>query len=98
MLTDSIVRLIPGVISDETSALSDSYQDNLIAPPVYRSSTVYPFATVVAERYGRASSKPTPKIESTGSGVSTSCSKVQEMQADRTQSTVLHQDCFYRQF
>jgi len=35
VLTDAIVRLIPGVLSDETSALSDSYQDNLIAPPVY---------------------------------------------------------------
>lgn len=35
---------------------------------VVGSSTVYPFATVVAERYGRASGKPTPKIESTGSG------------------------------
>ncbi len=35
VLTDSIVRLIPGVISDETSALSDSFQDNLLAPPVY---------------------------------------------------------------
>ena len=35
VLTDAIVRLIPGVLSDETSALSDSFQDNLIAPPVY---------------------------------------------------------------
>lgn len=35
VLCDSIVRLIPGVISDETSALSDSFQDNLLAPPVY---------------------------------------------------------------
>jgi phosphate transport system substrate-binding protein len=35
---------------------------------VVGSSTVYPFATVVAERYGRATGKPTPKIESTGSG------------------------------
>ena len=35
ILTDSIVRLIPGVISDETSALTDSFQDNLLAPPVY---------------------------------------------------------------
>jgi tRNA (guanine37-N1)-methyltransferase len=34
-LTDSIVRLIPGVLGDETSALSDSFQDNLISPPVY---------------------------------------------------------------
>lgn len=35
VIADSIVRLIPGVISDETSALTDSYQDNLLAPPVY---------------------------------------------------------------
>ena len=34
-LTDSIVRLLPGAISDETSALSDSFQDNLLAPPTY---------------------------------------------------------------
>ncbi|HNY02162.1 MAG TPA: tRNA (guanosine(37)-N1)-methyltransferase TrmD [Bacteroidales bacterium] len=34
-LTDSVVRLIPGVLNDETSALSDSYQDNLLSPPVY---------------------------------------------------------------
>ncbi len=35
VITDSIVRLIPGVISDIESALSDSFQDNLLAPPVY---------------------------------------------------------------
>jgi len=35
VLTDSIVRLIPGVLNDETSALTDSFQDNLLAPPVY---------------------------------------------------------------
>jgi tRNA (guanine37-N1)-methyltransferase len=34
-ITDAIIRLIPGVISDEQSALSDSFQDNLLAPPVY---------------------------------------------------------------
>lgn len=34
-MTDAIVRLIPGAMSDETSALSDSFQDNLLAPPVY---------------------------------------------------------------
>ncbi len=34
-LTDAIVRIIPGVLNDETSALSDSYQDNLLSPPVY---------------------------------------------------------------
>jgi tRNA (guanine37-N1)-methyltransferase len=35
VLSDSIIRLLPGVLSDETSALSDSFQDDLIAPPVY---------------------------------------------------------------
>lgn len=35
VITDSIIRLIPGSISDEQSALSDSFQDNLLAPPVY---------------------------------------------------------------
>ncbi|MDP1972077.1 MAG: tRNA (guanosine(37)-N1)-methyltransferase TrmD [Sediminibacterium sp.] len=35
VLVDSIGRLIPGVLSDETSALTDSFQDNLLAPPVY---------------------------------------------------------------
>lgn len=35
VLTDSIGRLIPGVLNDETSALFDSFQDNLLAPPVY---------------------------------------------------------------
>lgn len=35
VVCDSIIRLIPGVISDESSALSDSFQDGLVAPPVY---------------------------------------------------------------
>lgn len=35
VLCDAIIRLIPGVISDETSALTDSFQDNLLAPPIY---------------------------------------------------------------
>ncbi|MFM2018183.1 MAG: hypothetical protein RL007_1839 [Bacteroidota bacterium] len=35
VVADSIIRLLPGVLSDETSALSDSFQDNLLAPPVY---------------------------------------------------------------
>ncbi|KAF5051450.1 tRNA (guanine-N(1)-)-methyltransferase [anaerobic digester metagenome] len=35
VLADSIIRLIPGVLSDETSALSDSFQDGLLSPPVY---------------------------------------------------------------
>ena len=35
VMVDSIIRLIPGVLSDETSALTDSFQDHLLAPPVY---------------------------------------------------------------
>jgi tRNA (guanine37-N1)-methyltransferase len=35
VLTDAIGRLLPGVLNDETSALTDSFQDNLLAPPVY---------------------------------------------------------------
>ena len=35
VISDAIIRLIPGVLNDETSALTDSFQDNLLAPPVY---------------------------------------------------------------
>ncbi len=35
VFVDAIIRLLPGVLNDETSALSDSFQDNLLAPPVY---------------------------------------------------------------
>ncbi|MCE3280690.1 MAG: trmD [Bacteroidetes bacterium] len=35
VICDSVIRIIPGAISDETSALTDSFQDNLLAPPVY---------------------------------------------------------------
>lgn len=35
IVTDSLVRLIPGVLGDETSALSDSFQDGLLSPPIY---------------------------------------------------------------
>ena len=41
VVADAVVRLIPGVLSDETSALSDSFQDNLIAPPVYTRPAEY---------------------------------------------------------
>lgn len=41
VLVDAVVRLIPGVLSDETSALSDSFQDNLLAPPVYTRPAEY---------------------------------------------------------
>jgi tRNA (guanine37-N1)-methyltransferase len=35
VVADAVIRLIPGVLNDETSALTDSFQDNLLAPPVY---------------------------------------------------------------
>jgi tRNA (guanine37-N1)-methyltransferase len=41
VLTDAIVRLLPGAMSDETSALTDSFQNNLLAPPVYTRPPVY---------------------------------------------------------
>lgn len=40
-IADAVVRLIPGVIGDEQSALSDSFQDNLLEPPVYTRPAVY---------------------------------------------------------
>lgn len=40
-LVDSIVRLLPGVLGDEESALSDSFQDNLLAPPLYTRPSVF---------------------------------------------------------
>jgi tRNA (guanine37-N1)-methyltransferase len=41
VITDCVVRLLPGGISDETSALTDSFQDNLLAPPVYTRPAEY---------------------------------------------------------
>ena len=41
VLCDSIIRLIPGVLNNETSALTDSFQDNLLAPPVYTRPSNY---------------------------------------------------------
>ncbi len=41
VLCDAVIRLIPGVLGDETSALTDSFQDNLLAPPVYTRSAEY---------------------------------------------------------
>ncbi|MDD5570213.1 MAG: tRNA (guanosine(37)-N1)-methyltransferase TrmD [Bacteroidales bacterium] len=41
ILCDTIIRLIPGVLSDETSALSDSFQDDLLSPPVYTRPAEY---------------------------------------------------------
>jgi len=41
VITDSVVRLLPGVLSDETSALTDSFQDNLLSPPVYTRPAEY---------------------------------------------------------
>ncbi|MDT0554299.1 tRNA (guanosine(37)-N1)-methyltransferase TrmD [Urechidicola vernalis] len=41
VVCDAVIRLIPGVIGDETSALTDSFQDNLLSPPVYTRPAVY---------------------------------------------------------
>jgi tRNA (guanine37-N1)-methyltransferase len=41
VIADAVIRLIPGVLSDESSALSDSFQDDLIAPPVYSRPAEY---------------------------------------------------------
>jgi tRNA (guanine37-N1)-methyltransferase len=41
IIADAIIRIIPGVITDETSALTDSFQDNLLAPPVYTRPAEY---------------------------------------------------------
>ena len=41
VIADALIRLIPGVLNDETSALTDSFQDNLLAPPVYTRPAVY---------------------------------------------------------
>jgi tRNA (guanine37-N1)-methyltransferase len=41
IITDAVVRLLPGAIGDEQSALSDSFQDNLLAPPVYTRPSDY---------------------------------------------------------
>jgi len=46
VVSDAIIRLIPGVLSDETSALTDSFQDGLIAPPVYTRPAEYKGWTV----------------------------------------------------
>ncbi len=41
VLADSVIRLIPGVLSDETSALTDSFQDQLLSPPIYTRPEIY---------------------------------------------------------
>jgi len=41
VMADALVRLIPGVLSDEESALTDSFQDNLLAPPIYTRPAIY---------------------------------------------------------
>ena len=41
MLCDSIIRLLPGIIGDESSALSDTFQDDLISPPIYTRPEIY---------------------------------------------------------
>ena len=46
IITDAIVRLLPGALGDDTSALSDSFQDNLLAPPIYTRPANYKGWTV----------------------------------------------------
>lgn len=41
IVADAVIRLLPGVLNDETSALEDSFQDNLLAPPVYTRPAVW---------------------------------------------------------
>ena len=41
VLADSIIRLLPGVLNDEQSALTDSFQDNLLSPPIYTRPSEY---------------------------------------------------------
>jgi phosphate transport system substrate-binding protein len=57
-VTPTILLILVAFIGASSSVARENVE-------VVGSSTVYPFATVVAERYGRASGKPTPKIEST---------------------------------
>jgi tRNA (guanine37-N1)-methyltransferase len=59
VLCDSIVRLLPGVISDGSSALSDSFQDGILAPPIYTRPAEYEGMSVPAILL----SGNTPKIE-----------------------------------
>ena len=46
ILCDTVIRLLPGVLGDETSALTDSFQDNLLAPPIYTRPAEYKGWTV----------------------------------------------------
>lgn len=46
LVCDAIIRLIPGVLGNETSALTDSFQDNLLAPPIYTRPAEYKGWTV----------------------------------------------------
>ena len=59
VLCDAVSRLLPGVLNDETSALTDTFQDNLLAPPVYTRPAVYKGAEVPKILL----SGNTPKIE-----------------------------------
>lgn len=59
VLADAVIRLLPGVLNDETSALTDTFQDNLLAPPVYTRPADYKGKTVPEI----LTSGNTPKIE-----------------------------------
>lgn len=59
VLCDAVIRVLPGVLNNETSALTDTFQDNLLAPPVYTRPAVYKGAEVPQILL----SGDTPKIE-----------------------------------
>ncbi len=59
VLADAIIRIIPGVLNDESSALTDSFQDSLLAPPVYTRPAEYKGLAVP----GILLSGDTPKVE-----------------------------------
>jgi tRNA (guanine37-N1)-methyltransferase len=59
VLCDAVIRLLPGVLGNETSALTDSFQDNLLAPPIYTRPAEYKGWEVP----GILTSGNTPKIE-----------------------------------
>lgn len=71
VLCDAVIRLIPGVLSDETSALTDSFQDNLLAPPVYTRPANYKGWEVPEV----LTSGNTPKIEQWREEMAYQCTK-----------------------
>ena len=52
VLCDSIIRLLPGIIGDESSALSDTFQDNLLSPPIYTRPEIYKGMKLIDDKLG----------------------------------------------